>query len=369
MEMLDVRTGEFLPDPWIRIVGDRIDDITQVEPTDECPIFDLGNVTILPGLIDCHTHLTYHFDHNGMFGQTQPSTDEAFRNTIDNCQATVRAGFTSVRDLGSPPLVIFPVQEAIDAGEILGPRIVAAGNPIMPYDLPPSGNRLALLKSMVRDRIHDGAQVIKVFLDEDSPGHLPLTFNEMHTLVDTAHQNGRKVAVHAHQASGAKLAVRAGADSIEHGTFLDDEAIQLMVQHGTFLVPTLYLPNHYLRNRDHFTFDGTAWNFFEQMRTAGIQSASRAIQAGVRMGFGTDAVAGIHGHNYREMEYLHRAGLSPLEVLQTATINAAELIGLPDVGELIVGNKADLIGVSGDPLDLRTYSQVDFVMKDGQIID
>jgi imidazolonepropionase-like amidohydrolase len=367
-DLFDLRRNQFLADPWIQICQGTITQISPHEPTDSLPMYDLGNVTLLPGLIDAHTHMTYHFDRNGIFGQSASTPQELFDGTLDNCRRTVESGFTTVRDLGSPANIILPVEEGIESGQFEGPQIIAALEPIMPYDLPKSGDRRSLVASMVQDRVDRGAQVIKVFLDEDSPGHLPLSQGEMNTLVGTAHQLGRKVAVHAHPASGAKMAIRAGADSIEHGTHLDDEAIAMMVSHGTFLVPTLYLPHHYLEHRNQFVFDNAAWQFFEEMQVSGLESAARAIAAGVKIALGTDSVAGLHGNNWKELEYLIRAGLTPIEALEAATIRGAELLGRPEIGEIAVGKKADLIGVFGDIQDPQTYSSVDVVIKTGQFI-
>jgi len=364
--ILNVQTGKILSNTGILIVNDRIENVVNLnEDIPDCPFLDLGNVTILPGFIDCHTHLTYHYDKNGMFGKTNPTPQEAFMYTVDNAQKTLQAGFTTVRDLGSPSAVINPIIELIQTGQIIGPDIITSEDPIFPTEIN-SHN----IEDIVNDRIRNGAGVIKVFLDADSNGNVPVSLEDMIRLVNTAHRNGRKVAVHSHDAAGIKIAVLAGVQSIEHGTYLDNEAIEMMKHSGTYLIPTLYLPNHYLQNKNHFFFDQDTWNFFENMKIYGIQSAKRAIQYGIKIAYGTDAVAGIHGNNSREFRYLMKAGLSPNEIIQAATINAADLLGIHDIGQIKPGYKADLIAVRGDLRDPNTYipNNVILVMKDGYIV-
>lgn len=364
--ILNVRTGQILSNTGILILDDRISNLVNLnENIPDCPFLDLGNVTILPGFIDCHTHLTYHYDKNGMFGKTNPTPQEALMYTADNVQKTLQAGYTTVRDLGSPSAVINPIIELIRTGQIIGPDIITSENPIFPPEIN-SHN----IEDIVVDRIQNGAGVIKVFLDADSNGNVPVSLEDMTRLVNTAHRRGMKVAVHSHDAPGVKNAVLAGADSIEHGTFLNDECIQMMRDHNIYFVPTLYLPNHYLENKHRFAFDQNTWDFFRKMSTNGISSARKAIQNGVLIAYGTDAVAGISGNNSREFPYLLKAGLSPLQVIQSATINAADLIGIHDIGEIKPGYKADLIAVRGDLRDPNTFmpNNVIFVMKDGYIV-
>jgi imidazolonepropionase-like amidohydrolase len=188
--------------------------------------------------------------------------------------------------------------------------------------------------------------------------------------VDIAHQAGRKVAVHAHEAAAVIAAVNGGCDSIEHGTFMNDEAIKVMVKNRVPLVPTIYLPTHYLNHRKQFIFDGSTWTFFEKLKATNQQNFRRAKHAGIRVISGSDAVAGVDGNNAEEIIWLVKAGLSPAEAIKAATVDAADLLGLAgQIGEIKVGAFADLIAVPGDPSkDITELEQVAFVMKSGTVI-
>ena len=368
---LDVISGNKIADPFIQISDGQIVTISN-HPNQSNQIIELPGVTLLPGLIDAHTHLTYHFDANNHFGKGNPSFEQLYDGGVDNAEATLNSGFTTVRDLGAPGQVIFRIRDEIYDGQLAGPqriatgpRILASGDPLMPDQIEQAPD----LERLVSQHIFDGADVIKVFLDADDDGNVPLSSEEMELIVDVAADFNRKVAVHAHDAVSAKLAIQAGAASIEHGTFLDSEAIQMMVDNGTFLVPTLYLPDHYLKNRSQFTFPPDAWDFFNKMKTNGIKSAAKAIKAGVKIAYGTDAVAGISGNNCREFEYLMKAGMTPMEALQSATTNAAELLGLDDlIGQITPGYLADLVGIKGEISNPKSYENVVFVMSEGNII-
>lgn len=370
--ILNVRTGKMFSDLGILIQDDKIVNLINLNSSNlpNCEILDLGNITLLPGLIDAHTHLTYHYDRNGQFGVTNPTIQESLNNTADNAEKNILAGFTTIRDLGSPNNIINPIIRKINSGELIGPTIITSEEPIFPHDISDHGNRKNEIRNLVHDRIQKGAKVIKVFLDSDQDGNVPLTLDEMETLVQEAHKNGLKVATHSHDSNAIKIAILGGTDSLEHGTHLNNEDIKLMKSHGTYLVPTLYLPNHYLQNKDHFHFEPAAWQFFEDMKKNGIISASKAIRAGIPIVLGTDNVAGMAGNNGREFKYLIRAGLSPLEAIQSATINAAKLLGISNIAEIRPGYKADIIGIRGNLENPETYNSknVVFVMKNGDII-
>src|SRR5205085_3669110 len=188
--------------------------------------------------------------------------------------------------------------------------------------------------------------------------------------VEVASKAGLKVAVHAHEAAAVKAAVEGGCASVEHGSFLDDEAIRLLASHHTALVPTLYLPTHYLEHKGQFGFGESTWAFFERLRSHNLENLRRAKKAGVWVVAGSDAVAGVHGNNAREVVWLVKAGLSPAEAIRAATLDAARLLGIEDqTGEIAQGKLADLIAVAGDPLrDVASLEQVAFVMKAGRVI-
>ena len=193
---------------------------------------------------------------------------------------------------------------------------------------------------------------------------------EIRAAVEEAARAGLRVAVHAHEAASVKAAVKGGCASVEHGTFLDAEAIRLLVEHHTALVPTLYLPTHYLAHKSQFAFDDSTWDFFTRLQTHNLENSRRAHAAGVVIVSGSDAVAGLHGQNARELEWLVKAGLTPAEALCAATVDAAQLLGLDgQLGVIKNGYAADLIAVSGDPSrDITVLQRVGFVMKGGQVV-
>jgi imidazolonepropionase-like amidohydrolase len=373
--MLDVRQGRLIENPVVIIEGDKVSQAgANLSIPTGTDIINLGNVTLLPGLIDAHTHITYHFDETGHFGRRgDPNTSVTARYAAENARRTLEAGFTTIRNLAATNLVDMQLRDAINRGEIPGPRLQASGLPLVAdevYGISKGEARLKTIREFVRARVSEGADVIKIFEGVDGQGTPDFDENDIRAAVQEAAESGRRVAVHAHEAAAIKAAVRGGCASIEHGTFIDDEAIRLMVEHRTALVPTLYLPTHYLAHRSQFDFDDATWTFFEQLRTRNMESARRAGKAGVLIVNGSDAVAGLHGLNARELEYLVKAGLTPVEAIRAATLNAAQLLGLEQqVGEISPGHFADIIAVADDPTkDITLLQNVLFVMKGGQVI-
>jgi imidazolonepropionase-like amidohydrolase len=373
--LFDVERGQMIEHPVVVIEGDKITAVgTGVGAPPIAQIFDLGDVTLLPGLIDAHTHITYHFDQTGHFGLTNDaSPDVTLKYAAENARNTLLAGFTTIRNLGAGAQVDLRLRDAIKRGELMGPRMLVSGEPLLPDDLsaaPDETARLNFVRDFVRARVREGADVIKLFEGVDAQGRALLSEVEVRAAVDEAAKAGLRVAVHAHEAAAIKAAVRGGCASVEHGTFLDQEAIRLLVQHHTPLVPTLYLPTHYLAHKNQFAFDDATWDFFVRLQSHNLDNTRRAHAAGVTIISGSDAVAGLHGQNAREPEWLVKAGLTPAEALRAATIDAAKLLGMEgQVGAIKPGLSADLLAVAGDPSrDITLLEQVGFVMKAGQVV-
>ena len=358
-------------------------------------VIDLRGKTVLPGLIDSHVHLSS--DRGGEAGLVAFMREEPQMNALEaqmNGMKTLRAGFTTVRNLGDDGATL-ALREAIARGWVQGPRIVDAGqsisttgghmdgrgglNDALVAHLPEPENlcdSVETCRKVVRRQIDRGADVIKFATTggvNSGTGLATRMFtDEAKALVDTAHAYGRKVAVHAHGADGIKLALRSGADSIEHGTVMDDEIIRLFRQTGAFYVPTLSTVNGYLE-RLAANPNAYAPDVKKQIDwRIGItgQSLQKVYPAGVRIAFGTDAGVSKHGRNADEFELLVKYGMPPVEALKAATVNAAELLGLAnEVGTIAPGKSADIIAVAGDPLtDVRVLKQVDFVMARGDVI-
>ncbi len=351
--LLDVKSGYYLVNPYILIDGSRIVDIKFNQPSN-CSSLIKTDLILLPGLTDAHCHLTYGFDSRGRFGFTNPTEEELYQTGLDNMTKILSAGFTTVRDLGSPVNLILRFEDEMK--ELL---ILSSGEPIFSEQD---------LSEQIRRCCRQPVAWIKVFNGLNEKGQPLFNDEQIGEIVTEAEKYGKYVAVHAHEPEAIKASVAGGARSIEHGTFIDDEAIEMMLDHGTYLCPTLMLPYHYLANRERFNFPESNWNFFRKMKHYGIKSAQRAHQAGIPIVLSTDAVAGIPGHNAKEFIYLKKAGLSPLEAIAASTTTAAELLNYP-IGVISSGRDADIIGVYSDPLnELSTLQNVPFVMANGKII-
>jgi imidazolonepropionase-like amidohydrolase len=394
-KVLDVRTGNYLTDQIIWIEGDRIKaigkaaDISSQVPAGAKTI-DLSNSTILPGLIDCHTHLTYTPYMAGPAGLHISYPRQALIGA-HSARVTLEAGFTTVRNVGANGYSDIALRDSIKAGEVIGPRIVASGPALSITGGHGDENFLAPqfnfssdgvadgvdgVTAKVRENIKYGADVIKfmatggVLSEGDNPALAQYSPEEMKAIVETAHGLGRKVAAHAHGALGIKYAVLAGVDSIEHGSYMNEEDIQLMKQHGTYLVPTLYLGDWLMENLSTI---GLTPNMIEKAKVVlpiARQNIAIAFKSGVKVAFGTDAAVYPHGLNAREFAVMVKLGLSPLQSIQAATVNAADLLGWSDrVGTLETGKLADVIAVDGDPLaEVHVLENVRFVMKGGEVI-
>ncbi|HEX8500695.1 MAG TPA: amidohydrolase family protein [Pyrinomonadaceae bacterium] len=375
--MLDARGGRIVEGAAVVVEGERI---TAAGPDVSVPpgahVLDLGDVTLMPGLVDAHTHLTYHFDRTGRFGLVWDATpEETLRYAEENARATLAAGVTTARDLGGDSRVVTRLRDRINRGEAAGPRLLVSGEPLTAAVLRGAeedrGERAARVRAFVRARIAEGVDVIKIFEGVDATGAPQFNSQEINAAVEEAARAGLRVAVHAHEAAAIKAAVRGGCASVEHGSFLDAEAVREMAKRRTALVPTLYLPTHYLERRERFVaFDPFTWSFFERLRANNLANAARALKGGVWVVAGSDAVAGLHGHNPREVVWLAKAGLTPPDALRAATLDAARLLGLEGkVGDIRPGAFADLIAVAGDPTkDVGAVERVVFVMKGGRVV-
>ena len=394
-KVLDARSGNYLTDQIIWIEGDRIKEVGKAsEISGRLPagvkVIDLSNATVLPGLIDCHTHLTMTPYDSGPAGMRKSYPRQALTGAR-NARVTLEAGFTTVRNVGANGYSDIALRDAINAGDVPGPRMLASGpalgitgghadnNFLAPQynwsdDGVADGVNGVTLK--VRQDIKYGADVIKfmatggVLSEGDNPALAQYSPEEMKAIVDTAHGLDRRVAAHAHGATGIKYAVLAGVDSIEHGSYINDEDIQLMKQHGTYLVPTVYLEDWLMENLQTL---GLTPNMIEKAKMVlpiAQEHLSHAFKEGVKVAFGTDAAVYPHGLNAHEFGKMVSMGMTPLQSIQAATVNAADLIGWTDrVGTIEEGKFADIIAVQGDPLaDVRVLENVRFVMKGGEVI-
>jgi len=362
-------------------------------------LIDLGDKFVLPGLIDSHVHLDS--DRAGVEAQLDEvslSDAAAAYNALVNAQKTLRAGFTTVRNLGDRNGVTLALRDAIAAGKFVGPRIVDAGVSISTssgHMDPRLGYREDLHAAMdvhqnlcdgvescrraVRHQIGRGVDVIKIATTGGVNSRIgaglgaQMFADEVKALIDTAHLYGRKVAVHAHGADGIRLALAAGADSIEHGTLLDEEEIRLFLKSGAYYVPTLSTVNGYI---ERLAANPEAYSPAVRAKIEwriGItgKSLRQAYPRGVKIAFGTDAGVSKHGRNGEEFRLMVQHGMTPAAAIEAATVNAADLLGLgTEIGLLAPGRRADLIAVSGDPLsDVTRLETVEFVMKDGVVVE
>jgi imidazolonepropionase-like amidohydrolase len=384
--MLDVRSGRMINNASILIVGDRISALNPPNVPANARVTDLGDVTLLPGFIDAHTHLSGEIGANMLLEPVTETAVDAAYKAARHGRTTLMAGFTTVRDFGGE--VTVALGKAVERGDVVAPRIVPSRNSlgITGGHCDQTGYAPGVLEQSYKDGVADGpwevvqavryqikhgAQVIKtcatagVLSMEGPVGAQQYTFDELKAMVDEAARHGVKVAAHAHGTEGIKAAVRAGVASIEHGSMLDDEAIALMKQHQTYLVPTTYLA-------DRINLAVLPANIQQKARTVlpvARASLRKAIAAKVKVAFGTDAAVFPHGENAREFAVLTSLGMSQLEALRAATLNGADLLGKLDRGELAEGKLADIIAVPGDPLaDIRVTERVVFVMIGGKTV-
>jgi imidazolonepropionase-like amidohydrolase len=394
-KLFDSSAGKMLGPTSVFISGDKFD---KVEPGTQTPagatVIELTGATCLPGLIDDHVHLDDQFGKNTYTEAAHVNfADDVLRSTL-YARRTLLAGFTTVRNVGDTNYDTVALRKAVAAGTVVGPRIFTAGPAIsttgghadhtngLSMDLQGDPGPLQSIfngpdeaRKVVRLHYKEGADLIKAMpsggvMDLGTNGSGPqMTEDEIRAIVETAHDYGMKVAVHAHGAEAIRRSVIAGVDSVEHGTFMDDADIQLMKEHGTFYCPTVYTGQFVAEQAKKGAYPPTVAKKALEVGPQIMKTVTRAYKGGVKFAYGTDAGVYPHGQNWEDFIYLVKAGLPPAYTLQMATINAAELLGHEDeLGTVAAGKYADLVAVPGDPLDdISVMSKVTFVMKAGVI--
>jgi imidazolonepropionase-like amidohydrolase len=389
--LIDTKAGTVVQNPIVLIEGDKI---TAVGPRLTIPagttVIDLGSATLLPGLIDCHTHMT---------GQPENYYTDIFRRSpIDvavrahiYAKRTLLAGFTMVRDVGSDEFIDVALRNAINDGAVVGPRMQVATMPLSatgghgdlngfsPYlkfnQLSSVVDGVDEIRKQIRFEVKNGADLIKmlasagVLSEEESVGAPQFSQEEMNAVVEEAAMWGKKVAAHAHGAEAIKRAVKAGVASIEHGSLLDDEGIRMMKERGTYLVADVYNDDYIMAE---FSRLGYPAKILEKERMVGKlqrENFQKAVKAGVKIAFGTDAGVYPHGWNAKQFATMVRFGETPMQAIQAATVNAADLLSWNGkVGVVAPGSFADMVAVQGDPLaDVTELERMRFVMKGGVV--
>jgi len=390
--LFDAETGRLIEHPLVVIRGDRIESVTggaRVSTPAGARVIDLGDATILPGFIDAHTHLTMNASGGGCESLGISVPRQALIGA-KNARLTLLAGFTTVRNVGAEGYSDVALRDAINEGDVFGPRMQVSGPPLgitgghcdnnmLPFEFRYSAEGVAdgveAVMHKVRETIKYGADVIKycasggVFSKGDNPLLEQYSPAEMQALIAEAHRLGRKVATHAHSALSIKDAVRAGVDSIEHGIFLDNEGIQLMKTHGTYLVPTTYPLFWFEEHEPQMNLPPWVREKAAIIIPAAKKNMANAFHSGIKVALGTDAGVYPHGQNGGEFWSMVELGLTPVQALQAGTVNAADLLGWSDrVGSITKGKFADIVAVTGNPLtDVRQLQHVQFVMKGGTV--
>ena len=383
--------GKLWTNATVIVERDRIRGVTTDASTIPvgAEVIDLSKYTGLPGLIDVHTHMTMYTDETPGEPMLKQLTSNAPAVEVfvarKGAMRTLGAGVTTVRDLGADQYMDIAMRDLINRGEMIGPRMFVCGYGLYvtntPYKSginPPAGgiaDGVPEVLKAVRQQIAAGADVVKVYgstgTDDDVTGFETYTYEEMKAAVKMAHQSGKKIAIHSYGPDGARDAVRAGTDSLEHATDMDDATIQEMVKRETFYVPTIDHYRYYIENGDKI---GYAVGYKERLQAfipRNLETAQKAFKAGVKFAMGSDAIYSMFGQNTRELGWFVKAGMTPEQALRTATTNAAELLGKEkELGAVAPGYFADLVAVQGDPLaDIDVVMKnVKWVMKGGSVV-
>lgn len=390
-KLVDPIEGKLLDDPLVAIDGERITavDFGEVAP-EGAQIIDLGDATLLPGLADMHTHLTFYASDNGYDSLAVSYTDQAVRGVV-NARKTLMAGFTAARNLGADGYSDVSLRDAIDSGRVPGPRLQVSGpalgitgghcdSNLLPEQYKVKAEGVAdgpwAVRAKVREVAKYGADVLKfcatggVLSKGTSVGARQYTLEEMQAIVDEAHTRGMTVAAHAHGTEGIRYAIEAGVDSIEHSSLIDDEGIRMAKKKGTWLSMNIYATEYLLAEGEKNGLLPESMEkaaFVHERRRANF---ARAVEAGVNMVYSTDSAVIPHGDNARQFSRMVGLGMSPMQAIQAATVNAAKLLRWEgQTGAVAPGYYADIIAVPGDPLqDITEIERVFFVMKNGEVV-
>ena len=388
--LIDPLQGKVIRNPVVEIQGDRIVAVTpDGAAPDHAEVVNLGEATILPGLADLHTHLTWYSTDFGYEQLGISETDEAIRGAV-NARKTLMAGFTAARNLGESAYASVSLRDAINEGRLPGPRLQASGpslsgtgghcdNNLLPADYGVKAAGVAdgpwAARQKVRENGKYGADVIKICVTGGTsskgtkPGIRQYTYEEIEAIVDESHTLGMQVAAHAHGAEGILFAIKAGVDSVEHASLIDEEGLDLAKREGTFLSLNAYTPIYMVANGEAMGLLPESLEKARNLKDKRLKNYRIAIERGARVAFGSDSATYPHGDNAKQFSVYVELGMSPMEAIQSATTVAAESLGwVGDTGAVAPGYFADIIAVEGDPLEeIGVLENVTFVMKGGQI--
>ena len=383
--------GKVISEAVVLINGDRIIKVgteKEISIPPNAEIIDLQKYTAIPGLIDAHTHITFYWDKTPgtnpwtQWGTLGPAVTVYLAQ--ENARKTLETGVTTIRDLGSMDNMDFAMRDLINRGVMTGPRMFVAGNGLhitsSPYKfgVPPDAGQCDGIESVqrvARQQIVLGADWIKMYgstgSDKDVTGFQTFNYDEMKAAADVAHFAGKRIAIHSYGPDGAKDAVKAGTNTVEHAIDIDDSTLALMVKKGVIYVPTVEHNKYYIAHKDEYGYDSAVVIGLNKYVERNFETLKRAIKAKVKIAMGSDAVFSGFGENTRELKWFVKAGMTPEQALKTATTIGAEMLGLEkDLGAIAPGYYADIVAVEGDPLkDIDTViDKVKWVMKAGKVV-